>query len=96
MNIYNCNFRIIFVRYMDRTTSLKCFMIIPIYLSSRPFSGIKIPFSTYIKLFKLTLFVNFFNHRYDKNCQTAYSSRNPKLMRNLLGGARRRGGIKMS
>ena len=94
MNIYNF-FRIIFSP-VYRLLSPLMFMLVPfIYL--RLFTGIKIPFSTYLKLFKLTLFGGIPDPvDMIRTTQNAYNSRNPEMIRNLLGGGSRRGGIKVS
>lgn len=94
MNIYNF-FRIIFSPVYGLLSPLM-FMLVPfIYL--RLFTGIKIPFSTYLKLFKLTLFGGIPDPiDMIRTTQNAYNSRNPEMIRNLLGGGSRRGGIKVS
>lgn len=94
MNIYNY-FRIIFAPLYGLLSPLM-FMIVP-FLYLRLFTGVRIPFSTYLKLFKLTLFGGIPDPiDLIRTTQTAYNSQNPEMMRNLLGGARNRGGIKMS
>ena len=94
MNIYNY-FRIIFAPLYGLLSPLM-FMIVP-FLYLRLFTGVRIPFSTYLKLFKLTL-LGGIPDPIDliRTTQSAYNSQNPEMMRNLLGGARNRGGIKMS
>ena len=95
MNIYNF-FRIIFSPVYGLLSPLM-FMLVPfIYL--RLFTGIRIPFSTYLKLFRLTLFGGIPDPiDMIRTTQNAYNSRNPEMIRNLLGNARARtGGIKVS
>jgi DNA mismatch repair protein MutS len=95
MNIYNY-FRIIFAPLYGLLSPLM-FMLIP-FLYLRLFTGVRIPFSTYMKLFKLTLFGGIPDPiDLIRTTQSAYNSQNPEMMRNLLGSAQNRGqGIKMS
>ena len=60
------------------------FMIVPfIYL--RLFTGVKIPFKTYFKLFKMTLFGgNLDAFEIVRNTQNAYNSNNPELIRGMF------------
>ena len=96
MNIYNY-FRIIFAPLYGLLSPLM-FMLIP-FLYLRLFTGVRIPFSTYMKLFKLTLFGGIPDPiDLIRTTQSAYNSQNPEMMRNLLGSTQNRGqkGIKMS
>lgn len=95
MNIYNY-FRIIFAPVYGLLSPIM-FMIVPfIYL--RIFTGIRIPFTTYLKLFRMTLFGGIPDPiDMIRTTQEAYNSRNPEMIRNLLGaGASRGGKIKLS
>ena len=83
MNIYNY-FRIIFAPLYGLLSPLM-FMIVP-FLYLRLFTGVRIPFSTYLKLFKLTLFGGIPDPiDLIRTTQSAYNSQNPEMMRNLLG-----------
>ena len=95
MNIYNY-FRIIFSPVYGLLSPVM-FMLVPfIYL--RIFTGIRIPFTTYMKLFRMTLFGGIPDPiDMIRTTQQAYNSRNPEMIRNLLGRDASRGGnIKLS
>jgi len=82
MNFYNY-FRIIFSPFYGLLSPLM-FMIVPfIYL--RLFTGVKIPFKTYFKLFKMTLFGgNLDAFEMVRTTQNAYNSNNPELIRGMF------------
>ena len=82
MNFYNY-FRILFSPIYGLLSPL-VFMIVPfIYL--RLFTGVKIPFNTYFKLFKMTLFGGSMDaFEMVRTTQNAYNSNNPELIRGMF------------